>query len=62
MKRGGYLRELTRDTQGSNFSWIELGFSLRPQDSSVTIASTEGIFTYVAVDTDRRSRPVPPES
>jgi len=23
---------------------------------------TEGIFTYVAVDTDRRSRPVPPES
>jgi acyl-CoA thioesterase YciA len=26
------------------------------------IAVTEGIFTYVAVDSDRRPRPVPPES
>jgi acyl-CoA thioesterase YciA len=36
-------------------SWVRRGIG------DAHIAVTEGIFTYVAVDEDRRSRPVPPD-
>jgi acyl-CoA thioesterase YciA len=37
-------------------SWVRRG------TGEEHIAVTEGIFTYVAVGSDRRPRPVPPES
>jgi acyl-CoA thioesterase YciA len=37
-------------------SWARRG------TSEEEVAVTEGIFTYVAIDPDRRPRPVPPES
>ena len=37
-------------------SWVRRGIG------EEQIAVTEGIFTYVAMDEDRRPRPVPPES
>lgn len=37
-------------------SWVRRGIGQKQ------IEVTEGIFTYVAVDEDRRPRPVPPES
>ncbi len=37
-------------------SWVRRG------TGEEKIAVTEGIFTYVAVDSDRRPRPVPPET
>jgi acyl-CoA thioesterase YciA len=37
-------------------SWVRRGTS----DEQIEV--TEGIFTYVAIDNDRRPRPVPPES
>ena len=37
-------------------SWVRRGTSAEQIDV------TEGIFTYVAIDSDRRPRPVPPES
>jgi acyl-CoA thioesterase YciA len=34
----------------------------RPRDGEITIPVTEATFTFVAIDADRRPRPLPPEA